>query len=607
VKDADMANGKAPPTPSRTFGELQNFEQENYSEFGDDPTKLPTDVDFEHVGEGPFGGDGDDDEINITDDDLCRGAESNGHDFDIEDVAAPDADWTEGDPELDAMRQSKTTDYFPADDFEPDAAEPMPNKKQRREQTPPLGRKDDSGAILLDRKDPMRSARKLVAARFTDDQQRRLLHFHRDAYWLFENGCYRSADDYIRAAVWRFLETARLDEKGEPPFKPTSRNVTDVIDALSSVCYLDGRINSPRWLSDADDPPNALELLPVMNGLLHLPTTELLPLTPQYFNIVASDVCFDPEAPVPAQWLDFLEQIFGGDVEAIATLQDWFGYTLSPDTSQQKMLMIVGPTRSGKGTIARINTALLGGYQSVATPTLASLQMTFGLEPLIGRTLGVISDARLSGRSDQVVIIERLLSLSGDDGIEAARKFKKAWTGRMAIRFMLLTNELPRLSDSSNALAKRFIILVLMQSFYGREDQTLTARLSTELPGILNWALVGYQRLRQRGYFVQPESGRKAAEQLQLLSSPVTAFVNDQCEIGPAHTIRTDLLYQSWRSWCEGEGRREPGTAQSFGRDLTAAFPAIETTNPKREHGGQRHRYYEGIELRPKEDEDDLL
>jgi len=34
-------------------------------------------------------------------------------------------------------------------------------------------------------------------------------------------------------------------------------------------------------------------------------------------------------------------------------LQDWFGYTLSPDTSQQKMLMIVGPTRSGKGTIGR--------------------------------------------------------------------------------------------------------------------------------------------------------------------------------------------------------------------------------------------------------------
>jgi hypothetical protein len=147
--------------------------------------------------------------------------------------------------------------------------------------------------------------------------------------------------------------------------------------------------------------------------------------------------------------------------------------------------MIKGPTRSGKGTIARINTALLGGYQSVATPTLVSLQTTFGLEPLIGKTLGVISDARLSGRTDQAVIIERLLSLSGEDGVEAARKFKKAWTGRMPIRFTLLTNELPRLSDSSSALARRFIILVLVKSFYGREDQTLTTRLLTLKPNRL--------------------------------------------------------------------------------------------------------------------------
>jgi putative DNA primase/helicase len=458
------------------------------------------------------------------------------------------------------------------------------------------------GVSLLDRKDPIRSARKLIAARFTDDKQRHLLHWHRDTYWLFQGGRYRCADDYIRSAAWQFLETARLDEKGKPPFKPTSRNVSDVVDALTSVCYLDGRINPPTWLNDADDPPSALELLPVGNGLLHLPTTELIPLTPDYFNIAASDVQFDPEAHEPPHWLGFLKQLFGDDEQAIATLQDWFGYTLAPDTSQQKMLMIVGPTRSGKGTIARINTALLGGYDSVATPTLAGLQTTFGLEPLIGKMLGVISDARLSGRTDQAVIIERLLSLSGEDGIEAARKFKKAWTGRMPIRFMLLTNELPRLTDSSNALAKRFITLVLIESFYGREDQLLTARLMTELPGILNWALAGYQRLRERGYFVQPESGRKAVEQLELLSSPVTAFVNDQCEIGAGRSIRTDLLYQSWRVWCDTNGKREPGTSQSFGRDLGAAFPAIETTNPKREQSGDRHRYYEGIRLRPREE-----
>jgi hypothetical protein len=66
---------------------------------------------------------------------------------------------------------------------------------------------------------------------------------------------------------------------------------------------------------------------------------------------------------------------------------------------------------------------------------------------------------------------------------------------------MMLTNELPRLLDNSGALANRFIVLVLERSFYGREDPALANRLLGELPGILNWAMEGYRRLRARGHF----------------------------------------------------------------------------------------------------------
>jgi putative DNA primase/helicase len=64
---------------------------------------------------------------------------------------------------------------------------------------------------------------------------------------------------------------------------------------------------------------------------------------------------------------------------------------------------------------------------------------------------------------------------------------------------MFLTNELPRFSDSSGALAGRFVILRMTESFYGKEDTGLTQRLLAELPGILNWAIEGWHRLRERG------------------------------------------------------------------------------------------------------------
>ena len=59
----------------------------------------------------------------------------------------------------------------------------------------------------------------------------------------------------------------------------------------------------------------------------------------------------------------------------------------------------------------------------------------------------------------------------------------------------------------------------MSQSFAGREDLTLKARLAAELPRILNWAITGWKRLRARGHFVQPPSGQPLVDELTELYS----------------------------------------------------------------------------------------
>jgi putative DNA primase/helicase len=219
------------------------------------------------------------------------------------------------------------------------------------------------------------------------------------------------------------------------------------------------------------------------NGLLHLPTRDLLPHSPAFFTQNALDYDYDPAAPKPVSWLAFLNQMWPDDAESIAALRQIFGYCLTAYTSQQKAFLVVGPKRSGKGTIARVLARIVGADNTVA-PTLAGLGTNFVLAPLIGRRVAIISDARLGGRADQAVIAERLLSITGEDAITIDRKYREAWTGKMGVRFLILTNELPRLADASGALASRFIVLVLTESFYGREDSGLTNKLLAELPGI---------------------------------------------------------------------------------------------------------------------------
>jgi len=251
-----------------------------------------------------------------------------------------------------------------------------------------------------------------------------------------------------------------------------------------------------------------------------------------------------------------------------------------------------GPKRSGKGTIARVLAGLLG-TGNVAAPTLAALASNFGLAPLIGRRLAIISDARLGSRADQAAIGERLLSSSGEDAITIDRKHKDAWTGRLDARFMVLTNELPKFGDASGALASRFIVLTLQRSFFGREDHALTDRLLVELPGILNWSLLGLARLRDRGHFEQPESSAEAIRDLEDLGSPISAFIRDKCHVEPGAEVECGRLFGLWKDWCADQGRAHPGTAQSFARDLKAAVPGISTGD--RRKGGERWRVYVGI------------
>ena len=74
------------------------------------------------------------------------------------------------------------------------------------------------------------------------------------------------------------------------------------------------------------------------------------------------------------------------------------------------------------------------------------------MQPLLGKSIAIISDARLNGR-DSSIVVERLLSISGEDVLCVNRKNKDQWNGKLPSRLMLCTNELPRLGDASAAIA----------------------------------------------------------------------------------------------------------------------------------------------------------
>lgn len=401
-------------------------------------------------------------------------------------------------------------------------------------------------------------------------------------------------DEDFEARVWRWID-GRPYETAEGPKRIVAGrdSVANVVKA--AIALRQGPKELPAWGSAKPDDPDPSDLLAVRNGLLHLPTMDLLPPTPRFVNRNASPVEFDPLADEPDRWQRFLGEVFEGDEETVSTLQEVMGYLLTQDTSQQKVFCLVGPIRSGKGTINRVLQLLIGdgNYSSPTAKDLA--KGDFGLQRLIGRQLVTISDMRLRRNADPAALSENLLRISGEDEVSVDRKYKDAWEGRLSARFLLLSNEVPQFRDTSGAIVSRMILMRSDASFYEREDPGLIDKLKPELPGILNWALAGLRRLRERGHFVQPEASRSELATMMTLASPVRAFAAERLRKDPEAVTPKDEIWSAFLDWVQDEGLPYTGDKGHFFKDLgTVGFP-VHTIRPRIEGG--RVQAVQGIAL----------
>ncbi len=463
----------------------------------------------------------------------------------------------------------------------------------------PLGTRDpQTGRLVLSPKKTLPTAEAFIEE-FHRHPDGRTLHSYAGTLLTWRGNRFAEIEDgtlrqklqpWLHAAL-RYVFNRQAGMLELVGFESNPSTVKSAVESIRAYAHLLASVTPPAWLSGANAQPDPRELLSCPSGNLHVPTGKMLPPTPALFNINAIDFDYDPNAKPPVRWLAFLNELWGDDAESVELLQEWFGYALVGDTCQEKMLLLVGPRRSGKGTIGRILARLVGAG-NVVGPTTSSLAGHFGLQPLIGKSVAIVSDARFRGENVSIVV-ERLLCISGEDALTIDRKFLGSVTMKLPTRFMFLTNELPRMNDASGALAGRFVVLRLIRSFYGEEDLTLTEKLVAELPAILLWAIEGLKRLRARGRFVQPTTASEAVREMEDLASPVGAFVRDCCTVGPGLRVWLDELYNAWQDWCERDGRTVVTNKQTFGRDLAATLPGI-----ARRRGSGDVPFYEGIELK---------
>ena len=155
--------------------------------------------------------------------------------------------------------------------------------------------------------------------------------------------------DTIENSVTRFIRERFIKSRCQGPRRePASRSprasVANTINALKSDVEVAEYVERPVWLGSGT--PG--EFFAFSNGLVSAdapdrghPRLEFGTHTPEWFSNVVFDYPFEKDATC-ARWLALPAKSWREDVERMALLQEWFGYVLRHDVSQQQFLVLDG-------------------------------------------------------------------------------------------------------------------------------------------------------------------------------------------------------------------------------------------------------------------------
>ena len=222
--------------------------------------------------------------------------------------------------------------------------------------------------------------------------------------------------------------------------------------------------------------------------------------------------------------------------------------------------------------------------------SIAHFKNRFALHPTIGQVVNVTNES-----SD---IIEHeaettLKAFVAGDRFTVDRKFKSPINVRPATKIMVATNDLPRFIDKTQGIWRRILLIPFDEQFTGTKcEPYLADKLKKELPGILNWALAGLKKLTNANGFTIPKSHAQHLEDYRRASDPARAFLYEYVKPDPDASIRYQVVYSKYRSYCRRNGFHAVSQT-TFGKILRRIYPEV-----KREQRGSRtgrHWYYTGL------------
>ena len=346
-------------------------------------------------------------------------------------------------------------------------------------------------------------------------------------FYTYGNGVWSLDEDSIRAEITELLGNRY--------------RVTHTGAVLDLIKY------SPGTARITDEP--LAEYVNAPNGMIAWNTGDLLAHSPDYRCTVQLPVEYHPDAQCPL-FEKFVAEVLPKDLyeptgSGLGFIWELIGYTLYSGNPLHVAILLWGKGRNGKGTLIRVLRALLGEHNCSTVGLHQLVENRFRAATLFGKL------ANLAGDLDSKWVDNTAMfkAITGGDTVQAEHKYGAPFDFTpWALPFYSI-NKAFGSADSSEAWVARWVVVPFPTSFLGREDRTLTAKLTSpaELQGILRRGIEALPALMTRGRFIEPGSLKDAKAAFVIASDAIRAWLNERCVLGLKEwTPRPDLYDAYW-------------------------------------------------------------
>lgn len=277
-----------------------------------------------------------------------------------------------------------------------------------------------------------------------------------------------------------------------------------------------------------------------------------------------AEVDWDPGATCPL-WLKHVDFVTRGDAGLAAWLRRAVGYTLTGLTDEQQLFFLWGTGANGKSTFLDVVLALLGSYANVGDESLLTSTSAHPtqLADLRGARLVVCDETD----REKKLAEQRIKMMTGKQ-IKARFMRQDFFTYTPRFKVWISGNHKPEIRGGDDGIWRR-LKLVPFTSKLTADQRVLgyDEILKRELPGILNWALVGLADWVKLGQLGEAEAVAAASAEYREEEDHIGQWLDECCVIDADAVTHSSRLFSSWQIWAALRGF-DVGNITIFGRDL---------------------------------------